>query len=201
MKRLIMIAALAATGIAGVAGVAAAQTPAPAATVKRGPGAADTNGDGVVTRAEAIAAGDALFARLDRNNDGKISADERPGRRGANKTDMTREQFRESALKRFERADANKDGQIDRAERQALRSKRRGHRGGHGSGLGMMMRADANRDGTLTKAEATAAASAMFDRFDTNRDGRIDPTEQDAARDQMKMRRDARKVAPAGGVR
>jgi Ca2+-binding EF-hand superfamily protein len=198
MKRLIIIAALAATSVTGIA---TAQTPAPNAAAKRGPGAADTNGDGVVTRAEATAAADALFTRFDRNNDGKISADERPGRRGANKGDMTPEQFRERALKRFERADANKDGQIDQAERQVLRNKHRAHRGARRGGLGMMMRADANRDGILTKAEATAAAAAMFDRFDTNRDGRIDQAEQEAARNQMKMRRDAGKIAPTGGAR
>lgn len=198
MKRLILLAALAATGVTGIA---SAQAPAPSATAKRGPGAADTNRDGVVTRAEAIAAADALFARFDRNNDGKVSADERPGRRGANKPDMTREQFRERAIKRFERADANKDGQIDQAERQALHAKRRMHRGHHGGGLALMMRADTNRDGVLTKAEATAAAAAMFDRFDTNRDGRIDQAERDAARNQMKMRRAAGNTAPAGGMR
>ncbi|SEJ06209.1 EF hand [Sphingomonas sp. OV641] len=197
MKRLLIAAALSATTLAGVA---VAQNPAPsAAMAKRGPAAADTNGDGIVTRTEASAAADALFARFDANRDGKISADERRGRRGADAPDMTQQQFRERAMKRFDLADANKDGRIDQAERQNMRGKRGDHRrggimhhGGGKGGMGMMMRADANRDGILTKAEATAAAAAMFDRADTNKDGRIDQAEQEAARAQMKNRMGAR---------
>lgn len=127
MKRLFLIAALAGTAVTGTA---IAQSAAPSATtVKRGPGAADTNGDGVITRAEATAAADAMFARFDANRDGKVSAAERPGNRGADKPDMTREQFRQKALKRFDLADANKDGRIDQAEREAARGQMKGMRG------------------------------------------------------------------------
>jgi hypothetical protein len=212
MKRLLLIAALAGTAVSGTAiAQIASPTPAPA---RHGPGAADTNGDGVITRAEATAAADALFARFDTNHDGKVSAAERPGKHGPDKPDMSREQFREKALKRFDLADANKDGRVDQAERQNLRGKhgrgggrgdrmaRRGaHGGGHGRGMGMMMRADTNRDGVITKAEATAAASAMFDRFDTNTDGRIDPAAREAVRGQMKMRRGAAANAPTAEAR
>ena len=38
---------------------------------------------------------------------------------------VTREQFRERALARFDRADANHDGTLTAAERQALRGQRR----------------------------------------------------------------------------
>jgi EF-hand domain pair/EF hand len=41
---------------------------------------------------------------------------------------VTREQFRERALARFDRADANDDGTVTVAERQALRGQRRQHR-------------------------------------------------------------------------
>jgi len=201
MKRLIIAAALGATTLGGVAAAqnVPQQTPVPA----RGPVAADTNKDGVVTRAEATAAADAMFARMDKNRDGKISADERRGRRGANMPEMTQQQFRERALKRFERADANSDGRLDQAERQNIRGKRgahRGggmvHRGGRGERMGMMMRADTNRDGVLTKAEVIAAATAMFDRADTNRDGRIDQSEREAVRGKMGHREGARNDVP-----
>ncbi|MDF7773815.1 hypothetical protein P1X14_01025, partial [Sphingomonas sp. AOB5] len=45
---------------------------------------ADTNKDGIVTRAEMIADAEARFAKRDTNKDGKIGADERPqaGTRG-----------------------------------------------------------------------------------------------------------------------
>lgn len=190
MKRLLLVAALAGTTLTGAA---LAQTAAPAPHAKRGFAAADANGDGALSRAEAIARADAMFARLDKNNDGKLGADERPGRRGGAKADMTREQFREHALRRFDRADTNKDGKVDQAERQAQRGKRMAHHGGRGGGgMHMLMRADANHDGVLTKAEVTTAASAMFDRVDTNRDGKIDQAERTAARDMMKTHHGAR---------
>lgn len=43
---------------------------------------ADANGDGVVTRAEYVAAVDARFARMDANHDGMLSPDEMPMRGG-----------------------------------------------------------------------------------------------------------------------
>ena len=208
MKRLVIAAALAGTIITGAA-VAQDSASMRQQGTSRGAAAADTNADGVVTRAEAMAAADALFARFDANSDGRVSGDERPGKHGQDKADMTREQFRERAAKRFDLADANKDGRIDQSERQEMRGKRGGHRGkafaqggrrgGHGmAGMGMMMRADANRDGILTRAEATTAAQAAFDRIDTNRDGRVDQAERDAARQQMKMRRGGDSAATGG---
>lgn len=202
MKRFIIAAALSATTIAGAA---IAQSPAPANNAApRGMTAADANGDGIITRAEATAAADAMFARMDKNCDGKLSADERPGRRGAEAGDITQQQFRERFLQRFDRADANKDGRLDQTERQNMwgkRGDRRGgmaHRGSEGSrgGMGMMMHSDANRDGVLTRAEAVAAATAMFDRVDTNKDGRIDQAERDAARAQMKGKWGQARTAP-----
>lgn len=194
MKRLLIAAALGATAITGIA-TAQTQTQQQNARGMRGMAAADQNGDGVVTRAEATAAADAMFARMDKNRDGKLSADERPGRRGKATGEITQQQFRDHAMKRFDRMDANKDGRIDQAERTAMRANRGEHRRGGmrhgGGGMGMMMRADTNRDGVVTKAEATAAVAAMFDRFDTNKDGRIDQAEREAARGQMKGMRGA----------
>ena len=40
----------------------------------------DTNGDGIVDAAEHQAMGEKIFARLDKNGDGKISEDEMPKR-------------------------------------------------------------------------------------------------------------------------
>lgn len=215
MKRLIIAAALASTTIAGIA---AAQNAAPAAqptATSTAHGAAkrgmmlDQNKDGVITRAEVIAVANERFAKLDKNGDGKISGDERPGRRGATKPDMTREQLQQKMLASFDAADANKDGKIDQNERQSMRGDRgrKGHGMRHGGQFGggemrQLMKADANRDGVVTKAEATAAAQAMFDRFDTNRDGKIDQAERDAARD--KTRRGPARAntgAPAGTQR
>lgn len=211
MKRIIIAAALAGTTITGIAAAqTAGQTTAPTAAGKfrgdRGMGL-DLNKDGVITRADVIAATDARFAKLDANKDGKITADERSGRR-TNMPDITQEQMRQAALARFDRADANKDGKIDATERQAMRGMHRGGRGGpdgmrhggrgHGGAMAAMAMADTNRDGVVTKAEAVAATQAMFDRLDTNRDGKIDQAERDAARDAMKARRGGGAAQPGG---
>jgi hypothetical protein len=218
MKRLIIAAALAGTTLAGIA---SAQSAAPAAAPARGHRAMalDLNKDGIISRAEVTAAADARFAQLDANRDGKISASERPNKRGADKPDMTRDQLRQNALARFDRADGNKDGKIEQTERQAMRGKRgdrpgRGdgpgrdgpsregrHGGRHGGGMGALTMADANRDGVITRTEATAAAQTLFDRVDTNRDGRVDQAERQAARGAMKMRRGGGMDAPDAGAR
>ena len=107
---------------------------------------ADANGDGVVTRDEWIAAADARFARMDRNGDGSIEAGERPGHRGgapamdtsATSPDagdhkgphraMTREQYRATAMRRFDRLDTNHDGRIDQTEMAAAATLMRARR-------------------------------------------------------------------------
>lgn len=70
---------------AGVAGASVLLTLAAAAIAQPGIGAGrfgrDANGDGVVTRAEWVAAATAQFDRLDANHDGKLDASERPRRR------------------------------------------------------------------------------------------------------------------------
>ena len=224
MKTRLIAAALAGTMLAGTAiAQGAAAQPAPGAapgsaqrTVRAG--AADANGDGILTRAEMIAAADARFARLDADRDGRLTTEERGGR-ARDGEPVTRAQFRERVAARFDRADANRDGRIEQSERAGLRGDRagRGHgradrrggpdgmagrgpdgmrHGGMGRGMGrgmgqggLMRLADANRDGVLTRAELTTAAQAMFDRLDTNRDGRLDRAEQSAARERAGMRR------------
>ncbi len=101
---------------------------------------ADTNGDGVVTRQEALAHADALFARMDSDCNGTISADERKaamadggspqgGRRGGmGDGDLTAARMREMAGRRFDRIDANGDGRLDAAELAAAPTGPRGDR-------------------------------------------------------------------------
>lgn len=108
----------------------------------------DTNGDGMVSKAENRAAAEARFARMDANGDGTIGADERGkgkwkrggGRRGG-------------------------DAMAEGASRPMHGGKRHG------------MTADANGDGVITRAEFDASNAARFAAMDTNKDGRIDQTE------------------------
>ncbi len=102
---------------------------------------ADANGDGSITRDEFLARPIEHFDRLDANNDGVISADERPqrGERG------DRSERRERRADR-PNPDANGDGSFSRAEFSAM-------------GSGMFERLDANDDGRVTQEEAQAARS------------------------------------------
>jgi hypothetical protein len=114
----------------------------------RGMGAlmrADSNHDGVITRAEVIAEADARFAKMDANGDGTVTADEMqamhqamrdrmtaagrtpppPPAEGKSKmrhgrmmgdTPLTKAAFEAQAVKRFDRMDANHDGKLDKTE-------------------------------------------------------------------------------------
>ena len=88
-----------------------------------------------VTRAQALADADRRFDAMDANHDGKITPDERQAYREARHPragrdhegrehkgrELTRDQFRERAAKRFDRIDTNRDGTIDANEREAAR--------------------------------------------------------------------------------
>lgn len=104
----------------------------------------DTNGDGLISKAENRAAIEARFARMDANADGTLAGDERGkgkgkwkrggGRRGAMhdggaghvpggvKADangdgvITRAEFDAQSAARFAAMDANKDGKIEKSE-------------------------------------------------------------------------------------
>ncbi len=94
----------------------------------------DKDGDGVISRKE-FAGDDAAFARLDRNHDGVLSADD--NQRGARK-DATA-----NAEARFKQMDVNNDGQITtdewRGTEHSFKNK------------------DKNADGVLTLDEVTPA--------------------------------------------
>lgn len=148
----------------------------------------DTNNDGTITQAEALAGSDKMFARMDANRDGKIDDGDRAARHAA----------------MFDEADANKDGSLTKAEYLAAHEARRAERqakkaawkaGNAGDGEGMrhgrghkggghmgMKKADANGDGAVTAAEFRAAATARFAKHDTNSDGSISAAEREAAK-------------------
>jgi len=105
---------------------------------------ADSNGDGVITRAEFAAARAARFNQMDRNGDGAISRDDlgrlakmRPqiGQRldamlaeaDANHDGrLTREEQANAPMPLVDRLDTNKDGRIDAAEMAKAKQARAG---------------------------------------------------------------------------
>jgi len=124
----------------------------------------DKNADGKIERNEARTAAGEHFAKMDQNGDGAISRDEKldTGPRG-------RQPKRSGD--HFARLDANKDGKLERGETRMPSEH--------------FDRADANKDGKLTQAEVDASWQAMsaarraahFAEFDTNSDGKIDRAE------------------------
>lgn len=104
----------------------------------------DADSNGSISRDEFLARPSEHFTRLDANNDGQISADERPqrpergerGQRGErrggfmgadanNDSVLSRAEFAAQGAEMFQRLDANSDGRVTREEAEAARPHRR----------------------------------------------------------------------------
>ncbi|MFC0590076.1 EF-hand domain-containing protein [Novosphingobium aquiterrae] len=171
-------------GLSAVAMVLAAAGIAHAAQDQRGWGGPDANA--TVTRADAQAKAEAMFAKHDANGDGRIDQADRAAMMG----------------KKFDAMDTDRNGALSRAEFMAGHQnhgdhagmamgdeggKMGRHGGRHGRGGGMMMKmADTNKDGAVTRDEAVAGALKHFDMTDTNRDGKVTPEERKAAMAKMR---------------
>ncbi|MCC2975790.1 EF-hand domain-containing protein [Sphingomonas sp. PL-96] len=174
MKKFMIAAALGATLLGGAA---QATLPQDAAQRRAGPMAmVDADKDGVVTRAEALAAADRHFAQMDRNGDGKLTGEElrRPGHRGHHRPGADGKAPPPGAVTPLQ---TDRDGRIDKPARGAGPKHSRGH---------MLARLDTNRDGSVSREEFRTEATQRFDRVDANRDGRIDATEQAAMEARMR---------------
>lgn len=196
-KAFLGLTSLASVAVAlGLAGVAMGQA-APAGH-KPAPGP--------VTHDEAMKRAHEMFARLDANHDGKITAEE-VAQAKAHMRQVMRDKL-------FDALDANHDGQISKAEWAAaadrraqrmaerrehggehgpiggrggeghgpmghggMRLRMRGHMGGMGA-AGFLARFDANGDGVVSEQEFMAKAEARFQRLDRNHDGVITPNER-----------------------
>ncbi|WP_173655786.1 EF-hand domain-containing protein [Sphingomonas turrisvirgatae] len=101
----------------------------------------DTNGDGLISRAENRAAAEARFDRMDADKDGRIERGERRGKhmgmrghggRGGmmrmadtnGDGAISRAEFDAASAKRFAKLDTNKDGKLDAADRPQRRMTR-----------------------------------------------------------------------------
>jgi len=161
-KPLIVLAVLAALSSASAFAV---DTP-PSDGGQRGLSKLDSNGDGVIDRAEAAKAPHLAqnFDKLDKNKDGKLSRDELP-KRG---------DFRRGAHEQMAKLDTNKDGRISREEAKA-----------DPKFAERFDKMDANKDGYVDKADFQArmqqSRDAWFAAADTDKDGKLSKAEFDAA--------------------
>ena len=213
MKKLLFAAALAGTmlGSAAFAGQAAPE----GGPGGRGGGGmmmrADTDGDGMISRAEFMAQADARFARMDKNGDGVITADEMGGMAGrgpggglmAADTNhdgkISRAEFTAQAAAHFAKLDANGDGQISPDEMKAVMERMHegmgGRNGPGGPGEAMMPPPPGGpmgeammpppRGGPMGGAMNMGGhpGRGMLERLDTNHDGRISRDEMRADMD------------------
>ncbi len=181
--------------------MAQAQTAQPARTQRP---AVDTNGDQSVSRAEAQAAAESRFARMDANSDGQLNSAD---------WEQIRQQ-RRAAM--FTRLDADRNGSISqaewnqaadqRAQRMGERLAQRGaardgqephregrhggrrHRGGGHHGMAGAMRLDTNHDGTIMRDEFLAAVLERHAAMDSNGDGSVTGAERQAHRAEHRRR-------------
>ena len=164
------------------------------AAIYAAPGAMrGTEGNGSVTKAEAMAAADARFTKMDANADGVLNEADKAAK----------------VAKRFAVMDADMNGSLSQAEfvaahearadkREDRRDKRMGrggaegkmgrHGGRHGGGMKMMARADTNGDKAVSKTEFRAVAEARFAKADANGDGTISADERKAGRGKWRDR-------------
>ncbi len=142
-------------GLAGalIASGAAAQAPGGGGgRGGRGLASADANSDGIVTKAEFTTQVEGRFTQLDTDKDGTVTPEERQaafqaagggggggggggfggggGGGGAPPGPMTKAQYLEQQMRRFDNADANKDGKVDQAELAAQPQRGPGGPGG-----------------------------------------------------------------------
>jgi len=193
MNRFLLGGAIAAAAIAG--GAAVAQTAQPAAHGQRGYAMKNE------ARADVQAHVQKMFARLDANHDGFITAAEVDAMQAQRAERIKARADRFDPSKAFARLDANHDGKITPEEIQAVRNKRAAAKGGQpaaahaNSFRGLFARADANKDGAVTAAEFNlvgeqlkarmekagmphAMGARMLTAADSNKDGKVSLAEE-----------------------
>jgi EF hand len=164
MKNLTMIG-----GVSALILIATAAMAAP--TVGRAK--TDADGNGTVTKAEAMSTADARFAKLDADGNGQIDKADRAARVKA----------------RFAKMDADGNGSVTEAEfiaaNEARTNARQGRNGNSGEGrrvgkrvsnggdVGKWGKADTNNDQAISRSEYNAATLARFSAKDKDSNGEL----------------------------
>jgi Ca2+-binding EF-hand superfamily protein len=154
----------------------------------------DTDGNGSVSKTEAMAAADARFAKMDANGDGNINASDREAKlkqrfaeMDGDKNGAISETEFVAGHARKERGDKAMGSEWNRdGERGKHNGRHAGRGGGHGGGMKMLGLADTNNDQAVSKDEFRAAYAANFAKADSNNDGSISTDERKAMRKMMR---------------
>lgn len=134
----------------------------------------------------------AIFDRLDRNSDGKLTSDEVPEpmqRRIAqmdtdNDGSITRKEFTAALLKRM-RSSQNADGAQRGPNKAQMNARLKPNR--EQNAATMIQRLDKNSDGQISIDEAPDHMKDKFARMDANGDGFVDVQELDSAMQRIKQ--------------
>lgn len=119
----------------------------------------DTDGDGKISSAEHTAGAATMFAHMDANRDGRVTAAE---------MDAAHRMKKDSKDERARTEDGHdKENAADKSADQA------GHKGGRMSSSAKIAAIDANGDGQLSAEEHTLGSQRMFSKMDTNQDGHL----------------------------
>lgn len=166
---------------------------------------ADSNGDGILTQAESVAAAQARFERMDANGDGQINAADKDVRAAKRFAEMdgngdgviSEDEFMASREARAAKREARRAEQSENGAKNKRAKKRDGQRNGkRGKRRGnarMLKRADVNGDNSVSREEFLAMVNERFAGMDINNDGQVTKAERQEARDKRKAQRAERK--------
>ena len=158
----------------------------------------DADGNGAVSKTEAMVGADARFTKMDVNNDGTLNQADRAAKVKEHFAAMDAD--KNGAVSEPEFVAAHEARMAKREDRREMRGERKGPGGhkdhrmgdrGKGGGMRMLAMADTNGDKSVTQAEFRAAAEARFAKSDANNDGSISADERKAQRQGMRGNRPA----------
>lgn len=149
-----------------------------AAALHAAPVKADADGNRIITKAEAMAAADARFAKIDVNGDSTLNAADRTAMMA--KLFVIMDTDKNGAISQSEFMAAHEAGAERRARMVRIGASMR-QRGQLGA-IAMLARADTNRDKSVTQAEYRAAIDAHFSKADANKDDSISIEERQGVR-------------------
>jgi len=156
--------------------------------------AQDAGGDRDARRTEWQAKAEARFVEADKDRDGRLDK-------------VEAQAFGERMARNFDRMDANKDGELDRAELAQARRHAAGQRGGqrmramHAYQRGLFKGMDDDGNGAVSRAELGDKMprwTANFGVIDADANGEISAEELQAHRAKMRAEHRAKRGQPEG---